>query len=86
MKDLLNLFNQQRQTLDFDAIKPALSAGNKRSLLQQLANLGGQLERDRQADVEAQPAHALRRGRLVRPALVSTRGTTHAREPVPVEP
>lgn len=27
--------------LDFDAIKPALSAGNKRSLLQQLANLAG---------------------------------------------
>ena len=28
--------------LDFDAIKPALSAGNKRSLLQQLANAAGQ--------------------------------------------
>ncbi len=28
--------------LDFDAIKPALSAGSKRSLLQQLANLAGQ--------------------------------------------
>jgi PTS system nitrogen regulatory IIA component len=28
--------------LDFDAIKTALSGGNKRSLLQQLANLGGQ--------------------------------------------
>lgn len=28
--------------LDFDAIKPALSGGNKRSLLQQLANLAGQ--------------------------------------------
>jgi PTS system nitrogen regulatory IIA component len=28
--------------LDFDAIKPALSAGNKRALLQQLANLAGQ--------------------------------------------
>ena len=27
--------------LDFDAIKPALSAGNKRALLQQLANLAG---------------------------------------------
>lgn len=27
--------------LDFEAIKPALSAGNKRSLLQQLANLAG---------------------------------------------
>lgn len=27
--------------LDFDAIKPALSAGNKRSLLNQLANLAG---------------------------------------------
>jgi PTS system nitrogen regulatory IIA component len=27
--------------LDFDAIKTALSAGNKRSLLQQLANLAG---------------------------------------------
>ena len=28
--------------LDFDAIKPALSAGNKRSLLQQLAHMAGQ--------------------------------------------
>lgn len=28
--------------LDFDAIKPAMSTGNKRSLLQQLANLAGQ--------------------------------------------
>ena len=28
--------------LDFDAIKPALPAGNKRSLLQQLANIAGQ--------------------------------------------
>jgi PTS system nitrogen regulatory IIA component len=28
--------------LDFDAIKTSLSAGNKRSLLQQLANLAGQ--------------------------------------------
>ena len=28
--------------LDFDAIKTALSGGNKRSLLQQLANLAGQ--------------------------------------------
>jgi PTS system nitrogen regulatory IIA component len=28
--------------LDFDAIKTGLSAGNKRSLLQQLANLAGQ--------------------------------------------
>lgn len=27
--------------VDFDAIKPALSAGNKRALLQQLANLAG---------------------------------------------
>lgn len=27
--------------LDFDAIKPAMSAGNKRALLQQLANLAG---------------------------------------------
>lgn len=27
--------------LDFEAIKPAMSAGNKRSLLQQLANLAG---------------------------------------------
>ena len=27
--------------LDFDAIKPALSGGNKRSLLQQLANIAG---------------------------------------------
>lgn len=26
MKDLLNLFNQQRQTLDFDAIKIALAS------------------------------------------------------------
>ena len=28
--------------LDFDAIKPSLSGGNKRSLLQQLANIAGQ--------------------------------------------
>ena len=28
--------------LDFDAIKTSLPAGNKRSLLQQLANLAGQ--------------------------------------------
>jgi nitrogen PTS system EIIA component len=28
--------------LDFDAIKPSLSGGNKRSLLQQLANAAGQ--------------------------------------------
>ena len=28
--------------LDFDAIKPSLPGGNKRSLLQQLANLAGQ--------------------------------------------
>lgn len=28
--------------LDFDAIRPSLSGGNKRSLLQQLANLAGQ--------------------------------------------
>ena len=28
--------------LDFDAIKPALSGGNKRSLLQQLAQIAGQ--------------------------------------------
>ena len=28
--------------LDFEAIKPAVSAGNKRALLQQLANLAGQ--------------------------------------------
>lgn len=28
--------------LDFDAIKPALSVGNKRSLLQQLANMAAQ--------------------------------------------
>ena len=27
--------------LDFDAIKPAMSAGNKRAVLQQLANLAG---------------------------------------------
>ena len=33
---------QLTEFLDFDAIKPALSAGNKRSLLQQLANLAGQ--------------------------------------------
>ena len=28
--------------LDFDAIKPAMPGGSKRSLLQQLANLAGQ--------------------------------------------
>jgi PTS system nitrogen regulatory IIA component len=28
--------------LDFDAIKPAMSAGNKRALMQQLASLAGQ--------------------------------------------
>lgn len=33
---------QLSEFLDFDAIKPALSAGNKRSLLQQLANIAGQ--------------------------------------------
>ncbi len=33
---------QLTEFLDFDAIKPALSAGSKRSLLQQLANLAGQ--------------------------------------------
>ncbi len=33
---------QLTQFLDFDAIKPALPAGNKRSLLQQLANLASQ--------------------------------------------
>jgi PTS system nitrogen regulatory IIA component len=33
---------QLTEFLDFDAIKPALSAGNKRSLLQQLANVAGQ--------------------------------------------
>lgn len=33
---------QLTEFLDFDAIKPALSAGNKRSLLQQLANMAGQ--------------------------------------------
>ena len=33
---------QLTEFLDFDAIKPALPAGNKRSLLQQLANLAGQ--------------------------------------------
>ncbi|HYI42302.1 MAG TPA: PTS sugar transporter subunit IIA [Sphingomicrobium sp.] len=40
--------------LDFDAIKPALSAGNKRSLLQQLANLAGQrLQLDSAAILES---------------------------------
>ena len=33
---------QLSEFLDFDAIKTALPAGNKRSLLQQLANLAGQ--------------------------------------------
>lgn len=33
---------QLTEFLDFEAIKPALSAGNKRSLLQQLANMAGQ--------------------------------------------
>ena len=33
---------QLSEFLDFDAIKTALSGGNKRSLLQQLANLAGQ--------------------------------------------
>jgi nitrogen PTS system EIIA component len=33
---------QLTEFLDFDAIKPALPAGSKRSLLQQLANLAGQ--------------------------------------------
>ncbi len=33
---------QLTEFLDFDAIKPALSAGSKRSLLQQLSNLAGQ--------------------------------------------
>jgi PTS system nitrogen regulatory IIA component len=38
---------QLTQFLDFDAIKPALPAGNKRALLQQLAQLAGQRsERD----------------------------------------
>lgn len=32
---------QLTEFLDFEAIKPALSAGNKRALLQQLANLAG---------------------------------------------
>ena len=33
---------QLAEFLDFEAIKPSLSAGNKRSLLQQLATLAGQ--------------------------------------------
>ena len=33
---------QLTEFLDFDAIKPALPAGNKRALLQQLASLAGQ--------------------------------------------
>ncbi|HET9810207.1 MAG TPA: PTS sugar transporter subunit IIA [Sphingomicrobium sp.] len=33
---------QLNEFLDFEAIKPALPAGNKRSLLQQLASLAGQ--------------------------------------------
>ena len=33
---------QLSEFLDFDAIKPGLPAGNKRSLLQQLANIAGQ--------------------------------------------
>ena len=33
---------QLSEFLDFDAIKPAFPGGNKRSLLQQLANLSGQ--------------------------------------------
>ena len=33
---------QLTEFLDLDAIKPALPAGNKRALLQQLANLAGQ--------------------------------------------
>lgn len=41
---------QLNEFLDFDAIKPGLSAGNKRSLLQQLANLaGGRLKLDSSA-------------------------------------
>lgn len=32
---------QLTEFLDFDAIKPALSAGNRRALFQQLANLAG---------------------------------------------
>ncbi|MBA2772057.1 MAG: PTS sugar transporter subunit IIA [Sphingomonas sp.] len=44
---------QLTEFLDFDAIKPALSAGNKRSLLQQLANFAGQrLELDSAAIFE----------------------------------
>jgi nitrogen PTS system EIIA component len=39
--------------LDFEAIKPALSAGNKRSLLQQLGNLAG-------ARLEVEPSEILR--------------------------
>ena len=33
---------QLSEFLDFDAVKPALSAGNKRSLLQQVAQLAAQ--------------------------------------------
>ena len=45
---------QLTEFLDFDAIKPALSAGNKRSLLQQLANLAGQrLQLDSAAILES---------------------------------
>jgi PTS system nitrogen regulatory IIA component len=45
---------QLTEFLDFDAIKPALSAGNKRSLLQQLANLAGQrLQLDSTAILES---------------------------------
>ncbi|MBA2635343.1 MAG: PTS sugar transporter subunit IIA [Sphingomonas sp.] len=40
--------------LDFDAIKPALSAGTKRSLLQQLANMAAQrLQLDSKAILES---------------------------------
>lgn len=45
---------QLTEFVDFDAIKPALSAGNKRSLLQQLANLaGGRLGLDSAAILES---------------------------------
>ena len=45
---------QLTEFLDFDAIKPALSAGNKRSLLQQLANLAaGRLDVDAAAILDS---------------------------------
>src|SRR5690242_20885595 len=39
MKDLLNLFNQQRQTLDFDGIKIGLRSEEHTSELQSHVNL-----------------------------------------------